>query len=68
MHKYIPKHLHPSLGERTPCQRWRKFLRNHAWDLITSGVAADLTRGRKAFRAEVVELIRRKPMAEDPTS
>jgi hypothetical protein len=49
VHKYIPKHLHPRPGERTPSQRWRTFLRNHAWDLITSSVAADLTRGRKAY-------------------
>jgi hypothetical protein len=59
VHKYIPKHLHPRPGERTPSQRWRTFLRNHAWDLITSGVAADLTRGRKALSARITPIMQR---------
>ena len=29
-------------GHRVPSQRWRTFVRNHAWDLIVRGMAADL--------------------------
>jgi hypothetical protein len=40
--KYLPKDLTPGPGRCTTSQRWRTFLRNHAWDLIVRGVAADL--------------------------
>jgi hypothetical protein len=51
VHKYIPGHLHPGPGQRTTSQRWRTFVRHHAWDLIARGVASDLTRGMQAFAA-----------------
>jgi hypothetical protein len=44
--KYLPKGLTPGPGRCTRSQRWRTFLRHHAWDLLVHGVAADLTRGR----------------------
>jgi hypothetical protein len=51
VHKYIPTHLHPGPGQRTTSQRWRTFVRHHAWDLIARAVVSDLTRGMQAFGA-----------------
>jgi hypothetical protein len=42
-----------------PSQRWRTFLRNHAWELITSGVAADLARRRQALSARIIPIVQR---------
>ena len=48
---YLPTRLHPAPGHRTTSQRWRTFVRHHAWDLIARGMASDLTRGRQALAA-----------------
>lgn len=55
--KYMPKHLDRAPGHRLPAQRWRTFLRNHAWDFIISGVAADLTRGMQAMSARMIRVL-----------
>jgi hypothetical protein len=55
--KYLPKDLTPGPGRCTTSQRWRTFLRNHAWDLIVRGVAADLTQGRRAFCARIIQIV-----------
>jgi hypothetical protein len=57
--KYIPKHLGRAPGHRVPAQRWRTFVRNHAWDLIVRGVASDLTRGVQALAARMRWLLQR---------
>jgi hypothetical protein len=55
--KYLPTHLHPGPGQRAPSQRWRTFLRQHAWDLIVRGVAANLTRGMQALWVRIIQLV-----------
>jgi Homeodomain-like domain len=55
--KYLPKGLTPGSGRCTTSQRWHTFLRNHAWDLIVHGVAADFTRGRRAFFARIIPIV-----------
>jgi hypothetical protein len=55
--KYMPTHLNRTPGRRLPSQRWRTFVRNHAWNLITSGVVADLTRGRQALSARIIQIV-----------
>ena len=55
--KYLPTRLNRGPGQRTTPQRWRTFLRNHAWDLIPHGVAADLTRGVQAVSARIIRLL-----------
>jgi len=32
--KYLPKHLDRGRGKRTPSQRWRTFIRNHAQAIV----------------------------------
>jgi hypothetical protein len=59
VHKYTPKHLHPAPGHRTTSQRWRTFVRNHAWDLIARGMASDLTRRVQAVAARIKWLLQR---------
>jgi hypothetical protein len=49
--KYLPTPLDRAPGHRVPAQRWRTFVRNHAWDLIVRGVYAELTRGVQAWFA-----------------
>src|SRR6266567_6496725 len=39
---YLPTHCDRAPSRRVPSQRWRTCLRQHAWDLIVSGVAVDL--------------------------
>jgi len=56
--KYMTTHLDRAPGHRMPAQRWRTFVRNHAWDLITSGVAANLARGRPVFFARIIQIVR----------
>jgi hypothetical protein len=46
--KYLPTHLDRAPGHRVPTQRWRTFVRNHAWDLIIHGVFVDVIRGLQA--------------------
>jgi hypothetical protein len=57
--KYMPAPLDRMPGHRMPAQRWRTFVRNHAWDLITSGMAANLIRGRRAFFARIIQITQR---------
>jgi hypothetical protein len=52
-----PVRLARTPGPRLPSQRWRAFLRHHAWDLMIRGVAADLTRGRHAFLAPTIPIV-----------
>jgi hypothetical protein len=59
MHKYTPKHLHPAPGHRATSQRWRTFVRNHAWDLIARGMASDITRGVQTLAARMRGLLQR---------
>ena len=75
VHKYTPKHLHPAPGQRATSQRWRTFVRHHAWDLIARGVASDLTRGVQALAAQMRWLLpavpktnRRERVTGDPTA
>ena len=56
---YLPTGLIPGPSRGTTFQRWRTFLRNHAWDLIVRGVAADLTRGRRALCARIIPIMQR---------
>jgi hypothetical protein len=53
--KYMPTRRDWTPGCRVLSQRWRTFLRNHAWDLIVSGIAVDLTRGRQAWSARLMQ-------------
>jgi hypothetical protein len=55
--KYLPRGLTPGPGRCTTSQRWRTFLRDHAWDLVVHGVAADLTRGRRALCARIIQIV-----------
>jgi putative transposase len=32
--KYLPKPLDHGRGKRAPSQRWRTFVRNHAWVIL----------------------------------
>jgi hypothetical protein len=57
--KYMPMHGDRAPGHRVPSQRWQTFVRNHAWDLITRGMAADLTRGVRAVAARMRWLLQR---------
>jgi Homeodomain-like domain len=51
--KYLPTPLDRAPGHRVLAQRWRTFIRNHAWDLIVRGVSSDLTRGVQALAARM---------------
>jgi hypothetical protein len=55
--KYLPTHRPCGPGQRATSQCWRTFLRHHAWDLIVRGVAADLTRGRPALGARIMQIV-----------
>jgi hypothetical protein len=57
VHKYLPKHLDRTPGHRVPTQRWRAFVRNHAWDFIVRGVAADLTRHRHVLCTRIIQIV-----------
>jgi len=51
---YLPTHCDRAPSRRVPSQRWRTCLRQHAWDLIVSGVAVDLTRGLQTWSARLM--------------
>jgi hypothetical protein len=53
VYTYTPKHLHPAPGHRPTSQRWRTFVRQHAWDLVARGMASALTRGVQAVAAQI---------------
>ena len=55
--KYMSTRFDRTPGHRVPVQRWRTFVRNHAWDLIVRGVAADLTRGRQILCARIIQIV-----------
>jgi Homeodomain-like domain len=55
--KYMSTRFDRAPGQRVPVQRWHPFLRNHAWDLIVRGVAADLPRGRRACFAHIIPIV-----------
>jgi hypothetical protein len=55
--RYMSTRFDRAPGQRVPSQRWRTFLRNHAWDLIVRGVAADLIRGRRALSARIIQIV-----------
>jgi hypothetical protein len=57
--KYLPTHLDRAPGHRVLAQRWRTFVRNHAWDLIVRGVASDLAQGVQALAARMRWLLQR---------
>jgi hypothetical protein len=57
--KYMPTHLDRAPGRRMLAQRWRTFVRNHAWDLIASGMVSDLARGVQALAARMRWLLQR---------
>jgi hypothetical protein len=61
--KYLPTHLDRAPGHRATSQRWRTFVRNHAWDLIARGMASDLTQGVQTLTARMRWLLqpRRRP-------
>jgi hypothetical protein len=64
--KYLPRHLNRAPGQRLPSQRWRTFVHNHAWDLVTRGMAVDFTRSVQAVAAWMRGLLqrcRRQPVA-----
>ena len=53
--KYMPTPLARTPGQCVPAQRWRTFLRNHAWDLITRGVAVDVIRGVQVLARRLIQ-------------
>jgi hypothetical protein len=64
--KYMSMRFDRAPGHRVPSQRWQTFVRNHAWDLITHSMAADLTRAVRAVAARMRGLLqscRRQPVA-----
>jgi putative transposase len=71
--KYLPTPLGRAPGHRVPAQRWRTFVRNHAWNRIVRGVSVDFIRGVQALSAphpvlpEVVASRRHNWGAEDPS-
>jgi hypothetical protein len=57
--KYLPKHLDRAPGYRVRAQRWRTFVRNHAWDLIVRGVSMDFIRGVQALSIRLIQFPQR---------
>ena len=57
--KYMPTHPDRAPGHRVLAQRWRTFVRHHAWDLMVRGVASDLARGVQALAARMRRLLQR---------
>jgi hypothetical protein len=57
--EYMPKHLDRDPGHRVRAQRWRTFVRNHAWDLIVRGVSVDFIRGVQALSVRLMQFPQR---------
>ena len=58
--KYMPTHLDRAPGHRVLAQRWRTFVRNHAWgDLIVRGVSVDFIRGVQALSIRLIQFPQR---------
>jgi hypothetical protein len=57
--KYMPTPLNRAPGHRVPMQRWRTFVRNHAWDLIVHGVSVDCIRGLQALFIRLLQFPQR---------
>jgi hypothetical protein len=53
--KYMPKPLDRAPGHRVLVQRWRAFVRNHAWDLIVHGVVVDVIRSLQALLIHLLQ-------------
>src|SRR5882724_1928628 len=53
--KYMPTHLDRAPGHRVPAQRWRTFVRNHAWNLSVRGVSVDFIRGVQALSVRLIQ-------------
>jgi len=53
--KHLPKGLTSGPGRCATSQRWRSFIRNHAWDLIVQGVYAELTQGVQALSVWIIQ-------------
>ena len=57
--KYLPTPLDRAPGHRVPAQRWRTFVRNHAWDLIVRGVSVNVIRGVQALSVRLTQCSQR---------
>jgi hypothetical protein len=58
--KYMPQRRDWGPSTCVPSQRWRTFVRNHAGELISSGMAAEfLTRGAQAVSARIRRCLQR---------
>jgi putative transposase len=57
--KYMPTHGDRAPGHRVPSQRWRTFVRNHAWDLIVRDVSMDVIRGVQALLMRLLQFPQR---------
>jgi hypothetical protein len=58
--KYMPKRRDWEPSTCVPSQRWRTFVRNHAGELISSGMSADfLTRGAQVVSARIRRFLQR---------
>jgi hypothetical protein len=58
--KYLPTHLDRAPGHRVPVQRWRTFVRNHAWDLTVQGASVDVSRGVRALSIRLIQFTQRR--------
>jgi putative transposase len=57
--KYMSTRFDRAPGQRVPSQRWRTFVRNHAWDLIVRGVSVDFIRGAHALSIRLIQFLQR---------
>lgn len=57
--KYMPTHLDRAPGQHVPAQRWRTFVRNHAWDLIVRGLSVGFIRGVQALSVRLIQFPQR---------
>jgi hypothetical protein len=53
--KYMSTRFDRAPGQRVPSQRWRTFLRNHAWDPMVRGVYTELTQGVQAWCVWIIQ-------------
>jgi hypothetical protein len=55
--KYMPTHLDRTPGHRATSQRWRTFVRNHAWDIITRSVSVDFILGVRTLSVRLIQFL-----------
>src|SRR5262245_55428204 len=55
----LPTHVDRTPGHRAMSQRWRTFVRNHVWDLITRGVSVDFILGAQALSVRLIQFSQR---------